>query len=145
MSASSESGRRSGHRWMSRKCPQGDILITAYGSQQTRGNMFDWINSATVEHGDFLPCCLVSSPPRTPTDRRRLNARFNLLDRFGHRGGVVMDNEPPPVTPFVYKGIPRLHRFGGAWRLTREEERVGSDIGGYVAPDPDCTGIDDAA
>ena len=56
-----------------------------------------------------------------------------------------MDNEPPPVTPFVYKGIPRLHRFGGAWRLTREEERVGSDIGGYVAPDPDCTGIDDAA
>ena len=54
-----------------------------------------------------------------------------------------MNDEPSPVTPFVDEGIPRFHRFGGAWHLAREEERIGSDIGSCVAPDPDCTGIDD--
>ena len=55
-----------------------------------------------------------------------------------------MDNEPTAVTPFVDEGIPCLHRFGRARRLAREKKRVGPDIGGCIAPNPDCAGIDDS-
>src|SRR5262249_39216650 len=86
----------------------------------------------------------VSLPKPNPSPLSITSLSGNLLDRFRHHGGVVMDNEPPPITPFVEEGIPRLQRLGGARRLAREEERIGSDIGRCVAPDPNCTGIDDA-
>jgi hypothetical protein len=40
----------------------------------------------------------------TAATREEAMAKFRLLNRFGHYGGVVMDNEPLPVTPFVDEG-----------------------------------------
>src|SRR5262245_29965348 len=104
------------------------------------------------------PCCAraasghAAAPPRSVMNSRRLKSNmgippaiwpcFTLLDRFGHHGGVVMDNEPPPVAPFVDEGISCLHRFGRTRRLAGEKKRVGPDIRGCIATDPDCAGID---
>src|SRR5262249_9583010 len=71
------------------------------------------------------------------------NLASTLLDGFGHHGGVVMDNEPPPVAPFVDEGISCLHRFGRARSRAGEKKRIGPDIRGCIATDPDCAGIDD--
>src|SRR5215831_19430995 len=95
-----------------------------------------------------------AAPPRSAMNLRRLKSNmgisspaivpfFTLLDRLGHHGGVVMDNELAPVAPFVDEGISCLQRFGCVRRLAGESKRVGPDIRGCITTNPDCTGIDD--
>src|SRR5262249_36365805 len=110
--------------------------------------------------GVLSACCAravsghAAAPPSSVMNSRRLKSNmgissraiwpcFTLLDRLGHHGGVVMDNEPAPVAPFVDEGISCLQRFGRVRRLAGESKRVGPDIRGCITTDPDRTGIDD--
>src|SRR6266704_6899478 len=111
----------SGHPGSSASCQEEAYSLRLYGFPANARRQGRLGQQRRVEQGGFphLSSGGVATEDSNPAGED-LTLGFNLLDGFGHHGGVVMDNAPPPVTPFVDEGIPRFHRFGGAWRLARE-------------------------